>query len=91
MVSALKIRALSRAGISPPETAQPLGQKAKGPVDDRPGHDRRYAIDAEKIGTEMGYTPQVTIDAGLRRTVRWYLDNEPWWRAALRRREGGAE
>jgi dTDP-glucose 4,6-dehydratase len=59
-------------------------------VDDRPGHDRRYAIDAEKIGTEMGYTPQVTIDAGLRRTVRWYLDNEPWWRAALRRREGGA-
>jgi dTDP-glucose 4,6-dehydratase len=35
----------------------------------------------------MGYTPQVTIDAGLRRTVRWYLDNEPWWRAALRRQE----
>jgi dTDP-glucose 4,6-dehydratase len=56
-------------------------------VSDRPGHDRRYAIDAAKIREELGYTPQVEADEGLRRTVRWYLDNEPWWRAALRRRE----
>ena len=56
-------------------------------VTDRPGHDRRYAIDATRIQTELGWTPSVTVHEGLERTVRWYLDNEDWWRA-LQNREG---
>ena len=48
-------------------------------VEDRPGHDRRYAIDAALIRAELGWTPQVDFDQGLERTVRWYLDNEAWW------------
>ena len=47
-------------------------------VTDRPGHDRRYAIDPAKIERELGWTPAETFDTGIRRTVRWYLDNEPW-------------
>jgi dTDP-glucose 4,6-dehydratase len=50
-------------------------------VADRPGHDFRYAIDASKIRTELGWAPSVTLDEGLRRTVRWYLDNRDWWQA----------
>jgi len=49
-------------------------------VADRPGHDFRYAIDASKIGAELGWTPSVTLEEGLARTVAWYLDNEAWWR-----------
>ncbi len=49
-------------------------------VTDRPGHDARYAIDPARIRTELGWRPSVTLDEGLRRTVRWYLDNETWWR-----------
>ena len=48
-------------------------------VTDRPGHDRRYAIDASKIERELGWTPSETFESGLARTVRWYLDNEWWW------------
>jgi dTDP-glucose 4,6-dehydratase len=47
-------------------------------VPDRPGHDRRYAIDASKIERELGWTPSVSFEAGLRRTVAWYLDNPEW-------------
>ena len=54
-------------------------------VADRPGHDMRYAIDASKIERELGWHPSVTIEQGLRRTVEWYLDNEWWWRAILKR------
>jgi dTDP-glucose 4,6-dehydratase len=50
-------------------------------VPDRPGHDRRYAIDDAKIRAELGVVPRVAFEEGLRATVRWYLDNEPWWRA----------
>ncbi|MEO0831132.1 MAG: dTDP-glucose 4,6-dehydratase [Pseudomonadota bacterium] len=50
-------------------------------VTDRPGHDARYAIDPTRIRTELGWSPSVTVEDGLRRTVQWYLDNEPWWRA----------
>ncbi len=50
-------------------------------VTDRPGHDFRYAIDASKIRDELGWSPSVTLDEGLRRTVRWYLDNREWWEA----------
>lgn len=49
-------------------------------VADRPGHDRRYAIDTGKIATELGWRPDIAIEDGLARTVRWYLENEDWWR-----------
>jgi dTDP-glucose 4,6-dehydratase len=54
-------------------------------VTDRPGHDRRYAIDATKIETELGFFPAETFQTGAGRTVDWFLDNEPWWRAAQAR------
>lgn len=47
-------------------------------VGDRPGHDRRYAIDAAKIASELGWTPSETFETGIRKTVRWYLDNAKW-------------
>lgn len=56
-------------------------------VTDRPGHDLRYAIDATRIREELGWTPSVTVEEGLARTVDWYLANEAWWRA-LQTREG---
>lgn len=56
-------------------------------VADRPGHDLRYAIDPGRIRKELGWRPSVTLEEGLERTVRWYLDNAPWWRA-LQNREG---
>lgn len=49
-------------------------------VADRPGHDRRYAIDPTKIETELGWRADETFESGIDRTVRWYLDNERWWR-----------
>jgi dTDP-glucose 4,6-dehydratase len=49
-------------------------------VKDRPGHDFRYAIDASKIKTELGWTPKETFESGIRKTIEWYLDNEDWWR-----------
>lgn len=50
-------------------------------VPDRPGHDRRYAIDAAKLERELGWKPRETFESGLRRTVQWYLENEEWWQA----------
>jgi dTDP-glucose 4,6-dehydratase len=47
-------------------------------VKDRPGHDRRYAIDAERIAAELGWRPRETFDTGLRKTVQWYLDHAEW-------------
>ena len=47
-------------------------------VTDRPGHDRRYAIDASKLANELGWKPAETFDSGIRKTVEWYLDNQPW-------------
>jgi dTDP-glucose 4,6-dehydratase len=54
-------------------------------VADRPGHDARYAIDPSRIRDELGWRPSVTVEEGLRRTVRWYLENEAWWRPLLAR------
>ena len=52
-------------------------------VKDRPGHDVRYAIDASKIERELGWVPEETFESGLRKTVRWYLDNPQWWERVL--------
>ena len=58
-------------------------------VEDRPGHDARYAIDASRLEAELGWTPSVDLETGLRRTVAWYLDNEDWWRPLLQRDGAG--
>lgn len=58
-------------------------------VADRPGHDARYAIDPSRIRDELGWRPSVTVEEGLERTVRWYLDNEDWWRPLLSRQGVG--
>ncbi|MEM6415713.1 MAG: dTDP-glucose 4,6-dehydratase [Pseudomonadota bacterium] len=54
-------------------------------VTDRPGHDQRYAIDATKIERALGWRPSVTVEEGIRETVKWYLENEWWWRAVQQR------
>ena len=52
-------------------------------VADRPGHDKRYAIDATRIKDELGWEPTETFESGIRKTVAWYLDNQPWWEAIV--------
>jgi dTDP-glucose 4,6-dehydratase len=52
-------------------------------VKDRPGHDLRYAIDATKIRTQIGWEPSVTFEEGLAKTIEWYLANETWWRRII--------
>ena len=52
-------------------------------VTDRPGHDLRYAIDATKIEHELGWTPQTRFDTGIKTTIKWYLENETWWKNVL--------
>lgn len=58
-------------------------------VTDRPGHDARYAIDPSRIRTELGWRPSVSVEEGLERTVRWYLEHEDWWRPLLARQGVG--
>ena len=58
-------------------------------VEDRPGHDRRYAIDPSRIREELGWRPSVTLQEGIEQTVRWYLANEAWWRPLLARQGVG--
>ena len=58
-------------------------------VADRPGHDRRYAIDAGKLEGELGWRAQETFETGLRKTVRWYLDRRDWWEPLRERYAGG--
>jgi dTDP-glucose 4,6-dehydratase len=52
-------------------------------VTDRPGHDKRYAIDATKIERELGWRPQETFESGMKKTVSWYLENKTWWQRVL--------
>ena len=52
-------------------------------VTDRPGHDRRYAIDYQKAETELGYEPAETFETGFARTIDWYLAEESWWRSVM--------
>ena len=56
-------------------------------VTDRPGHDRRYAIDATKIKDELGWEPSMTFEQGIEQCVQWYLDNEEWWRKLQQKHE----
>lgn len=57
-------------------------------VTDRPGHDARYAIDASRLENELGWKAQETFDTGIAKTVRWYLDNDWWWRPLRERYDG---
>jgi dTDP-glucose 4,6-dehydratase len=50
-------------------------------VEDRPGHDRRYAIDASRMQAELGWAPRESFSSGMEKTVRWYLDKADWWRS----------
>ena len=52
-------------------------------VKDRPGHDRRYAIDPTKIHSELGWLPTTSFDEGIKKTIRWYLENQKWWKDIL--------
>lgn len=52
-------------------------------VEDRPGHDKRYAIDAEKISRDLGWKPQESFETGLKKTITWFLENESWWSKVL--------
>lgn len=58
-------------------------------VSDRPGHDRRYAIDPSKAETELGWRAELTFDDGLSRTIDWYLEREDWWRPLRDKRYSG--
>jgi len=63
-----------------------LLKKPEGLIDfvkDRPGHDRRYAIDATKIRSELGWEPDTSFEQGIDRTIRWYLARESWWRGVM--------
>jgi len=57
----------------------------KSYVPDRPGHDRRYLLDASKIRTELGWQPRIDFEDGFRDTVHWYRDNGDWWQPLLNR------
>jgi dTDP-glucose 4,6-dehydratase len=58
-------------------------------VPDRPGHDKRYAIDSSKLRRTLGWTPRETFESGLRKTVQWYLDNRWWWEPIRERKYAG--
>ena len=69
------------------ELAPKLGGNSRGLISfikDRPGHDRRYAIDASKIQRDLGWTPAHTFERGIRETVQWYLANQNWVETVLR-------
>ena len=53
-------------------------------VTDRPGHDRRYAINATKIENDLEWTPSVSWNEGFEQTINWYLENEDWWRPLVK-------
>lgn len=66
------------------ETLQPAMQHGNFKfVKDRPGHDRRYAIDPAKIHKELGWLPQTSFAEGIKKTIKWYLANESWWQRII--------
>ena len=60
--------------------AMGVGEEFIQPVEDRKGHDLRYSVDISKINKELGYSPQVNFEEGLEQTVKWYKNNEAWWK-----------
>jgi dTDP-glucose 4,6-dehydratase len=69
-----------------PRSAAAQGRRARSLIEhvrDRPGHDRRYAVDSAKISGLLGFRAATPLEAGLRATVRWYLDHEAWWRGVV--------
>lgn len=68
--------------LRPREDGKPYAEQMTQ-VADRPGHDMRYAIDASRIGKELGWKPAETFETGIRKTVEWYLANEGWWRPLI--------
>ena len=68
--------------MAPAADGRPHGDRIRF-VADRPGHDRRYAIDASKIRHALGWRPEVDFASGIARTVRWYLDHRDWWQPLL--------
>ena len=56
---------------------------------DRPGHDQRYAISADKLRDSLGWRPEENFDTGIRKTIQWYLDNEWWWRPIREKKYSG--
>ena len=58
-------------------------------VKDRPGHDMRYAIDADKLRNDLGWQPEENFATGLEKTVRWYLENDWWWRPIREKKYAG--
>ncbi|MBU1274005.1 MAG: GDP-mannose 4,6-dehydratase, partial [Proteobacteria bacterium] len=58
-------------------------------VNDRPGHDFRYAIDCSKLQNELGWKPKENIDSGLAKTVSWYIQNRIWWQDILEKKYRG--
>jgi dTDP-glucose 4,6-dehydratase len=72
--------------LRPRDDSQPYARQVTY-VADRPGHDKRYAIDASRIAGELGWRPRETFESGIRKTVAWYLDNEAWWRPILAERQ----
>jgi dTDP-glucose 4,6-dehydratase len=67
---------------SPPARGRPCAGLVTY-VKDRPGHDRRYAVDCTRLERELGFTPRETFETGLGKTVAWYLAHEPWWRGVM--------
>ena len=70
-----------------PDAAPANGKKSSDLitfVEDRAGHDWRYAIDASKFNRELGYKPVETFETGIQKTISWYLENEDWWRPLLK-------
>ena len=72
--------------LRPRADGQPYASQI-GYVADRPGHDKRYAIDASRIRDEIGWEPQESFDSGIEKTVAWYLSNEDWWRPIVAERQ----
>ena len=74
--------------LRPTVSGRPYGDQIAF-VTDRPGHDHRYAIDSAKLRATLGWRAHESVATGLEKTVRWYLDNEPWWRAVQTKNYGG--
>jgi dTDP-glucose 4,6-dehydratase len=74
--------------LRPRADGQPYAQQITA-VADRPGHDFRYAVDGSKLQRDLGWVPVESFETGLEKTVRWYLDNEAWWRPLVGRKYSG--